>query len=126
LTLSGNARGESKRVGAPPHVGTDDEVSMRSKRRKGFQSVLCGVDCSDQSRLALRNAEAIASRAKATLTIALVNDALLVASAAAAGCDRQLATESASQLSAFIETVLGCDVAKAAASESACLDWRPG
>lgn len=79
---------------------------MRSKRWGGFHSILCPVDFSEQSRLALRHAEAIANRGSATLTVTYANDPLLVAAAAAALHDRNVAKRSARELDAFVEATL--------------------
>jgi len=50
----------------------------------GFRAVLCPIDFSDHARLALRYAEVVALRAKASLTVTYANDPLLIAAAAAA------------------------------------------
>jgi nucleotide-binding universal stress UspA family protein len=49
---------------------------------RGFRSILCPVDFSDHSRLALRYAAALAARGRAALTVLHVDDPLLVAAAA--------------------------------------------
>jgi len=82
---------------------------VASKRSTGFRSVLCPIDFSEQSRLALRYAEAIALRGNGRLSVAFVNDPLLVAAAAAALHNRQLATLSAIELQAFIAETLSED-----------------
>jgi nucleotide-binding universal stress UspA family protein len=79
---------------------------MRSKRWAGFRSVLCPIDFSENSRLALRYAAAVAARGNAVLRVAYVNDPLLVAAAAAALHDRHLAKRSGQELQGFIETTL--------------------
>ena len=78
-----------------------------SKRWRGFRAVLCPVDFSDQSRLALRYAALVAQRTSATLTVTFVNDPLLVAAAAAALHDRGLARRSLVELHAFVNATLG-------------------
>ncbi|HEV8348550.1 MAG TPA: universal stress protein [Vicinamibacterales bacterium] len=78
----------------------------RAARWKGFRSVLCPIDFSEQSRMALRCAEAIAMRGNGALTVAYANDPLLVASAAVALHDRQLAKQSASELGEFVDSTL--------------------
>lgn len=74
-----------------------------SKKWTGFRSVLCPIDFSENSRLALRYAAAVAARGRAALSVEYVNDPLLVAAAAAALHDRRLATRSAQQLREFID-----------------------
>src|SRR5262245_3189754 len=76
----------------------------------GFRAILCPVDFSEHSRLALRYAAAIAGRSKAALTVAYVNDPLLIAAAAAALHDRELAKKSASELKRFIDETLTTQV----------------
>jgi nucleotide-binding universal stress UspA family protein len=76
---------------------------IASKKWMGFRSVLCPIDFSENSRLALRYAAAVAARGRAALSVMYVNDPLLVAAAAAALHDRRLATRSAQQLREFIE-----------------------
>lgn len=72
----------------------------------GFRSVLCPVDFSEQSRLALRYAERIAFRGKAVLEVCYANDPLLVAAAAAALHDRDVAKRSAKELQDFVASTL--------------------
>jgi nucleotide-binding universal stress UspA family protein len=79
---------------------------MRSKAWSGFRSVLCPVDFSEPSRLALRYAAAIAARAGASLTVEYANDPFLVAAAAAALHDRTFAKHSATELQIFIDATL--------------------
>jgi nucleotide-binding universal stress UspA family protein len=74
---------------------------------RGFRSVLCPVDFSERSRLALRYADAIARRASARLTVLYVNDPLLIAAAAAALHDRHFVERSRRQLQAFVDATLG-------------------
>jgi nucleotide-binding universal stress UspA family protein len=74
-------------------------------RWAGFQSVLCAIDFSEHSRMALRFAEAIALRGDAALNVLYANDPLLVAAAAALR-DRNVARRSASELRAFVDATL--------------------
>ena len=77
-----------------------------TKRWAGFRSVLCPIDFSEDSQRALQYAVAIAVRAKAALRVIYVNDPLLIAAAATALHDRQLARRSARELQQFVnETV---------------------
>jgi nucleotide-binding universal stress UspA family protein len=84
--------------------------SMRSKRWAGFRSLLCPIDFSETSRLALRYAATIAVRGHAVLRVAYVNDPLLIAAAAAALRDRHLAERSARELQTFIDATLSTHV----------------
>jgi nucleotide-binding universal stress UspA family protein len=79
---------------------------MPAKAWTGFRSVLCPIDFSEASRLALRYAAAIADRRKSTLTVVYANDPLLVAAASAALRDRTLARRSAAELQRFVEATL--------------------
>jgi nucleotide-binding universal stress UspA family protein len=72
----------------------------------GFRSVLCPVDFSDQSGLALRYAEAVALRTDAQLRGLYTNDPLLVAAAATSLNDRTLAARSAQELQQFVKATL--------------------
>ena len=85
---------------------------MRVKRWAGFRSVLCPIDFSEDSRLALRYAAAVAARGHAVLTVVYVNDPLLIAAAAAALHDRRLARRSAQELQEFVETTLPASARK--------------
>jgi nucleotide-binding universal stress UspA family protein len=76
------------------------------KAWKGFRSVLCPIDFSEHSRLALRYAASVAARSRALLTVAYVNDPLLVAAAATALHDRQLAAQCARELQDFVDATL--------------------
>ena len=76
--------------------------SKSSRQWTGFRSVLCPIDFSEQSRLALRYAEAVAFRAGATLTVLYANDPLLITAAGIVLRDRQLAKRSANELQGFI------------------------
>jgi len=77
--------------------------STRSTHWAGFRSVLCPIDFSEHSRLALRYAEAVARRGEGALTVTFANDPLLVAAAATALHDRNIAKRSASELRAFVD-----------------------
>lgn len=81
-------------------------MNVRPRPWAGFRSVLCPVDFSEHSRLALRYAEAVARRGGAALTIAYANDPLLVAAAAAALHDRALARRSGHELQQFVDATL--------------------
>ncbi len=89
-----------------PRSKKDVVLKVRTSRKwAGFQSVLCPIDFSEHSRLALKYAYAVARHARARLTIAYVNDPLLIAAAGALG-DRRLATRSKKELDAFVDATL--------------------
>jgi nucleotide-binding universal stress UspA family protein len=69
--------------------------------------VLCPVDFSEQSRLALRYADAIARRGHGALTVLYVNGPFLIAAAGAALHDRHIAECSQRELQAFVNETLG-------------------
>ena len=77
-----------------------------SRPTAGFRSILCPVDFSDESRIALRYAETIAKQSRGRLTVLYVNDPLLIAAAAVALHDRTLAKRSGAELSRFVESTL--------------------
>jgi nucleotide-binding universal stress UspA family protein len=72
--------------------------------REGFLTILCPVDFSAHSRLALRYAAAVARRSGGTLTALFVNDPFLVAAAAAAAAHdvRTLQKTSEDELRSFV------------------------
>jgi nucleotide-binding universal stress UspA family protein len=72
----------------------------------GFRKVLCAVDFSESSRLALQHADLIARRTNAKLTALYVNDPLLIAAAAAALHDRHFAERSRRELQLFVDETL--------------------
>src|SRR5262245_936136 len=78
----------------------------QSQRWAGFRSLLCPIDFSEQSRLALKYAEAIASRGDAALAVAYVNDPLLVAAAGAALHDDRIVRRSGQELQEFVAETL--------------------
>jgi nucleotide-binding universal stress UspA family protein len=78
----------------------------------GFRSILCPVDFSEESRVALRYAETIAKRSQGHLTVLYVNDPLLIAAAAVALHDRTLAKRSDAELSRFVESTLSPNAAR--------------
>jgi nucleotide-binding universal stress UspA family protein len=86
-----------------------ERSTTRSARWAGFRSVLCPIDFSAHSERALKYAEAIALRGKAALMVMYVNDLLLIAAAAAALHDRDLAKRSRREL---ITGPAGCSWAR--------------
>lgn len=68
--------------------------------------MLCPIDFSDQSRLALRYAEEIARRGNARLVAVYANDKLLVAAAAAVLHDRHIEKRTAIELRNFVHSTL--------------------
>jgi nucleotide-binding universal stress UspA family protein len=78
---------------------------MRARPWGGFRSILCAVDFSDPSRLALRHAAVLARRG-ADLTVVYANDPFLVSAAAVALRDRTVARRSAVELKRFVDETL--------------------
>jgi nucleotide-binding universal stress UspA family protein len=76
-------------------------VVRRSRKWHGFRSVLCAVDFSENSSLALQYAARVALRAGAPLTTLYVNDPLLVAAASAALHDQRFTATSLRELRRF-------------------------
>ncbi len=73
----------------------------------GFNTVLCAIDFSEDSRHALRYAAAVAARGRGRLVVLFVNDPLLAAAAAAARPRLNLRAQSVKELDRFVRTVLG-------------------
>ena len=90
----------------PARTHATRAAAMRLTTRTGFRSILCPIDFSDQSRLALRYAAAIARRSHGRLSILYVNDPLLVAAAGIALNDRALATRNLAELRRFVESTV--------------------
>ena len=90
----------------PPRTHTTRGMATRSIARAGFRSILCPIDFSDQSRLALRYAAALARRSDGRLAILYVNDPLLIAAAGIALNDRTLATRNLAELRRFVEAAV--------------------
>jgi len=88
-----------------PLVVKDAPPGARPRDFK-FRSILCPVDFSEHSRVALRYAAAIAKRSRGHLSVLYVNDPLLVAAAAIALHDRTLAERSGEELDRFVESTL--------------------
>src|SRR6185503_5002744 len=84
-------------------------------RTRLFRSILCPIDFSEPSALALRYAAAIANRSAGRLHVLYVNDPLLVAAAAVALGDRTLASEALSELPTFVAKAIPAGAIKTAA-----------
>jgi nucleotide-binding universal stress UspA family protein len=80
---------------------------ITSTGRRLFNSILCPVDFSSQSRQALRYAAEIARRSGASLSAVFVNDPVLAEAAAAAYDERELAQRSERELRLFVGRVVG-------------------
>jgi nucleotide-binding universal stress UspA family protein len=78
----------------------------RAQQWAGFRSVLCPIDFSDDSRLALQYAAAIARRSGGRLRVLYVNDPLLVAAAAVGTRNRTIVKDSARGLQNFVDATL--------------------
>ena len=72
-----------------------------------FETILCPVDFSPNSRRALQHATAIARRSKGRVTALYVNNPLLMAAAAAAYDERDLARTCDTELGRFIRQAVG-------------------
>ena len=81
-------------------------AELRRIERAGFRSILCPVDFSARSRLALRYAAGIAKRSHGCLSILYVNDPLLMAAAGIALHDRTLAIRNLAELRRFVESTV--------------------
>lgn len=77
-----------------------------TKTRFRFRSVLCSVDFSEHSRLALRYAARLAGRTGGHLHVIFVNDPFLVAAAAAAYNTHSLGAASSQELRRFVASTL--------------------
>jgi nucleotide-binding universal stress UspA family protein len=77
----------------------------RTQQWAGFRSVLCPIDFSEDSRLALQHAAVVAARGGGRLTVLFINDPLLVA-AAATMHNRTFVKDSARELQRFVEAAL--------------------
>ena len=93
--------------------------------RSGFRSILCPVDFSAQSRLALRYAAAIAKRSHGRLSILYVNDPLLIAAAGIALHDRTLAKRNLAELRRFVESTVSPHVMERARFDDSVTSGKP-
>ena len=82
--------------------------------KRFFRSILCPVDFSAQSRVALRAAAAIADRFDAQLTVLFVEDPLLAQAAIIQFDARALAKTAAAELRRFVQRATGRDVGERA------------
>jgi nucleotide-binding universal stress UspA family protein len=71
-----------------------------------FQNILCPVDFSDHSRLALRYAALLASRSKGRLVVSFVEDPMLVAAAAVAYDEKVLIDKARKELRRVVEKTI--------------------
>lgn len=78
-----------------------------------FRSILCPVDFSDASAVALRYAAVLAKRSTGQLHVFHVNDPMLVAAAAVALGDRYFANAALAELRSFASKALPADTTKA-------------
>ena len=80
---------------------------MRPPKPAGFQSILCGIDFSRHSAMALRYAAALARVSHAHLVAVFAVDPFLSAAAAAAYDSRALASTALLELRRFVRKTLG-------------------
>lgn len=100
-------------------------AAMRLVTHTGFRRILCPVDFSEQSRLALRYADAIARRSRGRLSILYVNDPLLTAAAGIAPHDRTLAKRNLAELRRFVESTVSPDIVEPARVEDSVISGKP-
>jgi nucleotide-binding universal stress UspA family protein len=86
-------------------LGSD--IMRRLTPPAGFRSILCGIDFSRESAMALRHAAALVRARRARLTAVFAVDPLLSAAAAAAYDTRGLAGTARLELQRFVRTTLG-------------------
>ncbi len=84
-------------------------------RSRLFRSILCPIDFSEPSALALRYAAVLAKRSGGRLHILSVNDPLLVAAAAVALGDRTFASVALGELPAFVAKAVPAGAIKTSA-----------
>jgi len=109
----------------PARAPASRVAPMRLAAAAGFRSILCPVDFSDQSRLALRYAAAIARRSDGHLSILYVNDPLLIAAAGIALNDRALATRNLAELRRFVESTVSPHAMERARLDELVTSGRP-
>ncbi len=85
-------------------------VALRKIAHGGFRSILCPVDFSVASHIALRYAAALAIRSQGHLSILYVNDPLLIAAAGIALHDRMLATRNLTELRQLAKSMVPAEL----------------
>jgi len=81
-----------------------EPVSSLVEEWRGFQSILCSVDFSEHSRVALRYAEVIARKGNGSIAVLYSEDPLLVAAGRAAAPDAHIVQRDAEALRGFVST----------------------
>jgi nucleotide-binding universal stress UspA family protein len=99
--------------------------AIRRIANAGFRSILCPVDFSPQSRIALRHAAALARRSHGHLSTLYVNDPLLVAAAGIALHDRTLATRNLAELRRLVDSTVSRTVLEPARVDDAVTSGTP-
>ncbi len=84
-------------------------MTTSSKGDRPFRSILCPIDFSAHSRLALRAAASVADLFGASITLLFVEDPLLAQAASAALDPRALAKSTESELRRFVQRSIGRD-----------------
>jgi universal stress protein A len=102
-----------------------EAAAVRQIANTGFRSILCPVDFSQPSRIALRYAAALAARSHGHLSILYVNDPLLLAAAGIALHDRTLATRNLAELRRLVESTVSAEVLKPAQFDTAVTSGTP-
>ena len=94
-------------------------------KRGGFRSILCPVDFSEPSRVALRYAAAVANRSGGRLSILYVNDPLLIAAAGIALHDRSLTKRTLAELRQFVASTVSSALAEPARTDVRVASGKP-
>jgi nucleotide-binding universal stress UspA family protein len=85
---------------------------MPSATSRGYESVVCAIDFSDDARAALQYAERVTTRAEGQLSVVFVNDPLLAKAAAINFDARTIAEATERDLKRFVNQALGADAAR--------------
>jgi nucleotide-binding universal stress UspA family protein len=109
----------------PARAPATSATAIRLTTRTGFRSILCPVDFSDHSRLALRYAAALARRSHGRLSILYVNDPLLITAAGIALNDPALARRNLAELRRFVASTVSPHATERAQLDEFVTSGRP-